>query len=281
MSYKHTLIMTESTIDYTAIVRQLLTSHHNDAISVVIALMEHRNAHRTIKLDGGYCVYEQSDLSFPVDFLGGCTLAALRFDRLVWQVVLQCASTGSLFLFMLSLCLHPSMASYKEMHTIQQHVRDVTTSGRVIVDLLRAGRSDLQTVVGKVAYHVVARLGSFTATDAFLLATSRTPWHVDTGSKFYAHLKHVCHNAAVVSMPSPDAMPCSVVLDHSGRLLMSERDHILVAVLLLFSEDTAYVTKSLAECTRDGVPCQLASDLRKEFPAVFETGPVSTPAHFL
>jgi len=167
------------------------------------------------------------------------------------------------------------------MVKIKQHVADVMCTARGIVDTMRAGRSDLQVFVTSVAYYLLARLGSFDKVDEFLADITDTAWKVYIGTKFYAVLKDVCVNAAIISREGYIGAPCAFVIENKGALVVCERDKRLAALILLFDDKFEYVRKSVPECNEDGVPVQLSSELRLKHPVVFLTTPVRAPRHFL
>lgn len=274
------LLCAKMKINYNAMTRHMLGSHAGDSICVFYELVRHYDLKRAHKVDNGYCIFQDSSISFPIDFLDGVAVEDIDVYMLLWKVVQTSECMRNMFLYILAMRPHPDCATFSIIVRIQKQIEDITITPPAIVDIFRCGRSDLQAVAASAVYFLLARLGSFEKVAAFMACASDSEWQVYMGSRFYHNLHYACVHAAIVCKDVSGTQLGSFCIDRKGKLLVCERDKNLLVLLLLFSDKFEYKNKSITECTKDGVPVQLSSLLRKQFPVVFKHGHVSTPRHF-
>jgi len=267
-------------IDYQSIAQHMIASHGGDSICVFYETIKQYDLQHTFHTDNGYCVYNESSLSFPIEFLCERDIEDIDVFKLLWQIVIHTKDIRSIFLYILSLQMHEECVTYKSVCNIKRMITDIVVTPPKIVDLMRAGRCDLQYIVSTSIHYLMCRLNGFRAVNNFIECSIQGEWNVYKGTIFYQHLVFACVHSAVVCKELLPSQTGSICVDGNGKLLMCDRDHRLLALVLLFSDKFAYVKKPMPECHRLGVPVQLSYNLRKKFPFVFNTEKVDALQHF-
>lgn len=267
-------------IDYQSIARHMVASHGGDSICVFFETIKQYDLQHTIRIDNGYCVYKESSLSFPIEFVADNDTSDIDVFQLLWQIVIQSSNINSIFLYVLSFQMPKDCITYSGVCKIKRRIEDIIITPPKIVDLMRAGRSDLQSVVSISIQFLLCRLSGFKNVVRFIECATQGEWDVYSGTVFFNNLYSACSNGAIVCKELLPSQKGSICVDGTGKLLMCARDHRLLVLLLLFSKQFAYVDKTMTECHRLGVPVQLSSNLRREFPLVFNSKIVCAPRHF-
>ena len=267
-------------IDYTKIADHIVKSCSNHPVSVVETLCSHYNCTGITCINNGYCVYEDTSVSFPSVFLNEHPVTDINEGMLWWKILLHSKPISTAFLFILSTKNRPVCRATPILSALYEYSDSIVTVSPYISNALRAGRTDLQLVVSQSSYYLLSVLGSKEKITNFIEFGISTPWKVNTGTTFWADLKFACHNAAIVTKEVLPDVPCTIIADNSGRILMCERDQVVLLFVLLFSSKFDFVSKTKEVLLARGVPVQLACVLMSRFPRVFNKDSVWCPSHF-
>lgn len=252
----------------------------------VIQSLLHIDINKNKSITNGYCVIVETPITFPVSYLNN--IKDIDTFLLIWNLLHNSIPLVSACSFILSFpnnIIEIKSPTAKAINRIQSIVKSMLYVCPLMCKALKIGRPDLQSVVAACQYKLLYLLGDNLSIEVFVETVISKAWPVLTHTQFYYDIKNIICNAAIVtkSVDINDKKSHghkAINLESVAYICMLQKDHILLFLLLFFSDQYKYIQKPEEELLKLGVPVHLAQTIRKSYPKVFSSKQPIPPSHF-